>query len=177
MRLEPRFLSMVIPSRWMAGGSGLDEFREPMFSATGVCAALVDYRERDGCVSRAWRFEAGFATSSGIATTTGLCECRLSSRRREPSGQPCALPRRVRCLRARQRGGVDPAQGSGAEASRRIRRCLSSGDTPFGLATNFYGYARDVVPRVDRYSSMPTSGQERVRGCDALARRSTRTRT
>ncbi len=27
MQLEPRFLSMVIPSRWMAGGRGLGEFR------------------------------------------------------------------------------------------------------------------------------------------------------
>ena len=41
-KLEPRFLSMVIPSRWMAGGLGLSEFRQTMLGDTRI-SHLVDY--------------------------------------------------------------------------------------------------------------------------------------
>ncbi|MBE9137466.1 Eco57I restriction-modification methylase domain-containing protein [Nodosilinea sp. LEGE 07088] len=41
-KLEPRYLTMVIPSRWMAGGLGLTEFRQTMLSDTRI-RILVDY--------------------------------------------------------------------------------------------------------------------------------------
>lgn len=41
-RLEPRYLTMVIPSRWMAGGLGLGEFRKTMLADTRI-RELVDY--------------------------------------------------------------------------------------------------------------------------------------
>lgn len=41
-RLEPRFLSMVIPARWMASGLGLRDFRQMMLSDRRL-RALTDY--------------------------------------------------------------------------------------------------------------------------------------
>lgn len=41
-RLEPRFLAMVIPSRWMATGLGLNDFRREMLNDTRI-RDLVDY--------------------------------------------------------------------------------------------------------------------------------------
>jgi len=40
--LEPRYLSMVIPARWFAGGKGLDEFREAML-ADNRLRSIADY--------------------------------------------------------------------------------------------------------------------------------------
>ncbi len=41
-KLEPRYLAMVIPSRWMASGLGLSEFRQTMLSDRHI-RKLVDY--------------------------------------------------------------------------------------------------------------------------------------
>jgi site-specific DNA-methyltransferase (adenine-specific) len=41
-RLQPRYLAMVIPSRWMASGLGLGEFRRTMLADTRI-RELVDY--------------------------------------------------------------------------------------------------------------------------------------
>lgn len=42
IKLEPRYLSMVIPSRWLAGGRGMDEFRAQMLGGEHL-QKLVDF--------------------------------------------------------------------------------------------------------------------------------------
>jgi site-specific DNA-methyltransferase (adenine-specific) len=45
-KLNPRFLAMIIPSRWMAGGLGLSEFRRTMLEDRRI-RKLVDYERMD----------------------------------------------------------------------------------------------------------------------------------
>ena len=45
-KLNPRFISMIIPSRWMASGLGLSEFRRAMLQDRRI-RTLVDYERMD----------------------------------------------------------------------------------------------------------------------------------
>ncbi len=57
--LEPRFLSVVIPSRWFAGGKGLDDFRESMLT-DGRLRSLDDYLDASGV------FQGGMGGKGGV---------------------------------------------------------------------------------------------------------------
>lgn len=47
-KLNPRYLSMIIPSRWFAGGMGLDSFRNNMMNDPHV-TKIVDYANAKEC--------------------------------------------------------------------------------------------------------------------------------
>lgn len=47
-KLNPRYLTMVIPARWYSGGRGLDSFRKEMLSDKRI-RKLVDYTNSDEC--------------------------------------------------------------------------------------------------------------------------------
>ena len=59
-KLEPRYLSMIIPSRWFAGGKGLDNFRKNMLNDKHI-SKLVDYEN----------YKDVFPTLGGLAG--GVC--------------------------------------------------------------------------------------------------------
>ena len=47
-KLNPRYLTMIIPSRWFAGGMGLDDFREEMINDSRT-TTLIDYVDARDC--------------------------------------------------------------------------------------------------------------------------------
>ncbi len=47
-KLNPRYLTMIIPSRWFAGGKGLKEFRDEMLNDDRI-RKLVDYENASDC--------------------------------------------------------------------------------------------------------------------------------
>jgi len=47
-RLDPRYLVMILPSRWFAGGMGLDEFRSSMMNDKHI-TKLVDFTNAKDC--------------------------------------------------------------------------------------------------------------------------------
>lgn len=49
-KLMPRFISMIVPSRWMKGGKGLQEFRTQMIKDTRI-SYIFDYEDAQECFS------------------------------------------------------------------------------------------------------------------------------
>ena len=72
MKLRPRYLSMIIPARWYAGGKGLGSFRENMLANKNI-RKLFDYESSKECFD-------GVNIAGGICyflwdrDNTGLCE-------------------------------------------------------------------------------------------------------
>ncbi|OGV32722.1 MAG: restriction endonuclease [Lentisphaerae bacterium GWF2_45_14] len=47
-KLNPKYLTMIIPSRWFAGGKGLDDFRKEMLNDSRI-RTIVDFEDANEC--------------------------------------------------------------------------------------------------------------------------------
>ena len=71
-KLNPRFLTMIIPSRWFAGGKGLNDFRNEMLNDNRI-RKIVDFEDASECFP-------GVDIAGGICyflwerDSKGLCE-------------------------------------------------------------------------------------------------------
>lgn len=159
MQLEPRFLSMVIPSRWMAGGRGLKRFRAEFLCDRRV-RTLVDY-ENAKDVFPTVGIGGGACYFLWDRDNPGLCEC-VYHRNGETIGP---YPRTLDefDVFVRDKRAVDILRKVVAVGEPSFEE-LVSGDTPFGLATNFSDYARDEVPQNGQVRLYANVGTTRVRG-------------
>ena len=83
-KLNPRYLSMIVPSRWFSGGKGLDEFRAEMLSDRRI-RVLHDYLNAKQCFGEAIKLEGGVCFFLWDRDTQGLCEVNSHSKDKKTS--------------------------------------------------------------------------------------------
>lgn len=133
-RLEPRFLSMVVPSRWLAGGRGLDEFRKEMLSSRDL-VRLVDFPVSSEVFPNV-EVKGGICYFLWSKAHDGPCdvtvvrgdETATSSRKLDEFDVFVRDPKAVGILRKVLKAGEKPITS------------ILTADTPFGIATNFEGF-------------------------------------
>ncbi len=163
MQLEPRFLSMVIPSRWMAGGRGLGEFRAEFLGDRRV-RALVDY-ENAKDVFPTVGIGGGACYFLWDRENLGPCECVYHRNGVNVGPHPRALDEFD--VFVRDQRAVNILHKVVAVGERPFEQ-LVSGDTPFGLATNFSNYDKGVAPRGEQIHLYANVGTTRI--CGAMTR-------
>jgi site-specific DNA-methyltransferase (adenine-specific) len=149
--LEPRFLTMVIPARWYAGGRNLDEFRATMLADRRI-RCLVDYID-----SR--------PVFSGVDVAGGVCyflwdrdhpgDCRVVSHATEPPTEafrPLAEPGLDVFIRfneavaiLRKVIGTETTSNELLLPRDKAFATTVSGQRPFGLRTFYRGTAEKVL--------------------------------
>ena len=133
-KLKPEFLSMVVPSRWLAGGRGLDEFRKEMLSSRNLLR-LVDFPVSSEVFPNV-EVKGGICYFLYSDAHKGPCEVTVvrggeevtSSRQLDEFDVFVRDPKAVGILRKVLKVGEQPITG------------ILTADTPFGVATNFDGF-------------------------------------
>jgi site-specific DNA-methyltransferase (adenine-specific) len=132
--LEPKFLSMVVPSRWLAGGRGLDEFRKEMLSS-GNLLKLVDYPVSSEVFPNV-EVKGGICYFLWSNTHQGSCDVTVVR-----GGEEGTSLRQLNEFDVFVRNpiAVEILRKVLVVSGKPITEILTA-DTPFGIATNFDGY-------------------------------------
>ena len=155
-RLNPRYITLIIPARWFAGGKGLDDFRDEMLHDKCLCK-IVDFFDAEECFP-------GVDISGGVCyflwSRDGKGNCSIVSNR---NGQTSIMER--------------PLLEDGAETFirfneaisilRKVRAChedslmsIVSSRKPFGFDTSKRGVQKKFSGAVKIYTNKNTSGGE-----------------
>jgi site-specific DNA-methyltransferase (adenine-specific) len=140
-KLNPRFLSMIIPSRWMAGGLGLSEFRQTMLQDQRI-RKLVDYERMDQ-VFPGVDFEGGVCfflwdrENKGDCAVTTICGDEVVGPVARKLGEFDVFVRDIRALKILRKVL--------REGEKSITDILSV-DKEFGWTSNFNGFHEKQGP-------------------------------
>ena len=135
LKLDPRFLSMILPSRWLAGGRGLDEFRKAMLGDRHM-RDLVDYPVAND-VFPGVEIKAGICYFLWDAAHKG--ECKVTTIRGSEVFGPIARNLGEYDVFVRDARAVSILHKVLEHDKPSINTILTR-DTAFGLASNFDGF-------------------------------------
>ena len=142
LALSPEHVVMITPSRWMAGGRGLEDFRTQMLSDRRI-ARIVDYPvaseifpgvEVKGGVSY-FLWSSSNDDDALVTLVRGTETSGPTERRLDEFDVFVRDARALPILRKVLAKNLDSLE------------VLISGDTPFGLASNFTAYTSGIIPR------------------------------
>jgi site-specific DNA-methyltransferase (adenine-specific) len=140
-RLQPRYLSMVIPSRWMASGLGLSDFRKDMLEDRHI-RKLIDY-ERMDLVFPGVDFEGGICYFLWERDQQGKCE--VTTVTGEETTGPMVRDLNEYDILVRDSRGLNILKQVRAAAEPSIIDILSA-DKEFGWTSNFDEFRPNKKP-------------------------------
>lgn len=140
LKLNPHYLTMIIPSRWFAGGKGLDSFRNRMINDRRI-TVLHDYLNAEDCFGTGVEIKSGVCYFLWDASANGKCKVFTHS----PDGSVSYAERYMKrdgsdvFIRRNEAISIlDKITSNGESFS-----CLVSSRKPFGLATTEVGHEEE----------------------------------
>ena len=149
-RLNPRYLTMIIPARWYSGGKGLDGFRDEMLKDDRL-RFVVDFPEAIDCFPGV-QIKGGVCYFLWDRDNRGFCEVVTSERGEIISKMSRPLLEQGATTFIRYNEAIPILKKVRAKGEPSIRNQISS-RKPFGLDTKFKGKSQSFAGSVTLYQN------------------------
>lgn len=135
-RLKPRYLSMIIPARWYAGGRGLDDFRDGMLHDSSL-RVLHDFPESMDCFPGV-EIQGGVCYFLWDRDNKGLCKVYTHLNGKIEEGEPRPLLEKGADTFIRYNQSVNVLRKVQRKNEPSFDTFVST-QTPFGIITSYKG--------------------------------------
>lgn len=148
-KLNPRYLSMIIPARWYGGGRGLDDFREEMISDKHI-TELHDFLNASDCFGNGVEIKGGVCYFLRDRDSEGRCKVFTHNGDKVIEQEPRYLKEDGSDVFIRNAEGVSIYHKVKALNEETIETLVSS-QKPFGLRTFAHGKEKPFPGSVEMY--------------------------
>ena len=137
-RLNPRYLTMIVPSRWFAGGKGLDDFRQEMIEDKRI-RSIDDYLNAAECFGNGVEIKGGVCYFLWDRDNEGMCRVSTHSSDGIISTMERYLKTGSSDVFVRRNEAISILEKVSSKNEKSFSSLVSS-RKPFGLPTNIDGH-------------------------------------